>query len=67
MMMTMADDYDEDGDNSNDEVDYNDDNDVNENMVKKYGKFLEMRIVMIMMMIMTQFIYNTIYKLLAYD
>ena len=80
-MMTMVDDYDEDGDNSNDEVDYNDDenddNDGNKNMVKKkvttlrlidyhYAKFLEMTMVMMMMM-MTQFIYNTIYKLLAYD
>ena len=39
MMTTMANDYDEDGDNSKDEVDYNDDengdNDVNKNMVKK--------------------------------
>ena len=39
MMMTMANDYDEEGDNSNNEVDYNDDenddNDVNKNMVKK--------------------------------
>ena len=39
MMMTMVDDYDEDGDNSKDEVDYNDDenddNDGNKNMVKK--------------------------------
>lgn len=39
MMTTMANDYDEDGDNSNNEVDYNDDenddNDVNKNMVKK--------------------------------
>ena len=32
-----------------------------------YGKLLEMTMVIIMMMMTTQFIYNTIYKLLVYD
>ena len=37
MITTMVDDYDEDGDNSNDEVDYNDD-EMMIMMVIKHGK-----------------------------